>query len=79
MKKKKIKKEDQCFYCDGKGKIQYRNNTEVHTCSVCNGTGINHLAVYKRHVQGNNKCKYCGRPCKGYACDSCLDTFDKEE
>ena len=75
---KKIKKDEQCFYCDGTGKIHYRDNLKEYTCTACNGTGINYLVRYKKKHQGTNKCKYCGSPCKGYACNSCLDTFEKE-
>lgn len=75
---KKIKENEKCFYCEGTGKIQYRYNTEIHTCTVCNGSGINFQARYRKRTQGKNSCKYCGRPCKGYACKSCLDTFEKE-
>ena len=75
---KKTKADEKCFYCDGKGKIKYLNESKACTCTVCNGSGINYLARYKKRVQGKNKCKYCGRPCYGYACDSCLDSFEKE-
>ena len=73
-----MKQDEKCFYCDGTGKIQYRNNPESRVCSVCNGSGVSYLKRYKKRIQGNNKCKYCGRNCTGYACQSCLNTFEKE-
>ncbi|MBO6105638.1 MAG: hypothetical protein J6O99_07050 [Methanobrevibacter sp.] len=74
-----MKKDEKCFYCDGKGTIQYRNNLENHTCTVCGGSGINFRARYKKRIQGKNKCKYCGQPCIGYACKSCLESFESEK
>ena len=76
-----MKKDEKCFYCDGKGKIHYRDNPETCICSVCNGSGKNWKAIYQKKHQGKNKCKYCGRNCTGYACESCLNMFesDKEE
>ena len=76
---KKIKKDERCFYCEGKGKIRYLSSGEEHTCTVCNGSGVDFLVRYKKRTQGKNKCKYCGRPCSGYACNSCLDSFEKEK
>lgn len=73
---KGMKKNEKCFYCDGTGKIQYRDNPEVYTCTVCNGSGISYFSRYKNRYKGTNKCKYCGRNCNGYACKSCLDAFE---
>ena len=75
---KKIKEDEKCFYCEGTGKIHHRNNPDDRSCTVCNGSGINYLARYKKRTQGKNKCKYCGSLCTGYACKSCLDSFEKE-
>ena len=75
---KKTKKDEQCFYCDGTGKIHYKDNPKEYTCTVCNGSGVSYLKRYKNRTQGHNRCKYCGRACYGYACRSCLDKFEKE-
>lgn len=74
-----MEKDEKCFYCDGKGKIKYLEDGKECTCSVCNGSGINFLARYKKRTQGKNKCKYCGQPCSGYACNSCLESFESEK
>lgn len=74
-----MKKNEKCFYCDGTGKIQYRDNSEVYTCTVCNGSGISYFSRYKNRYKGTNKCKYCGRLCFGYACNSCQNTFESEK
>ena len=73
-----MKKDEKCFYCDGKGKIRYLEDGEECTCTVCNGSGINIKAVYQKKHLGKNKCKYCGRLCSGYACKSCLDAFESD-
>ena len=74
---KKIENDEKCFYCRGKGILTGVKGNE-YTCSVCHGSGINYVARYKKLHHGNNECKYCGQPCKGYACESCLDIFEKE-
>ena len=73
-----MRKDESCFFCEGKGKIRYLKDGELHTCSVCNGTGKDLKAIYQKKHQGKNKCKYCGRPCTGYACNSCLDSFEAD-
>lgn len=67
-----------CKYCHGTGdwrglygktKPDYRS--EENKCLHCDGTGGD-KTVY------HNTCKYCLQPCSGYACESCLRTFEKE-
>ena len=74
-----MKKDEKCFYCEGTGKIQYRDNPEVRVCSVCNGSGKNYKAIYQKRFTYKSKCKYCGRPCSGYACESCLNLFKNDK
>ena len=74
-----MKQEEKCLFCEGKGKIRYRDNPKIYTCTVCNGTGKNIKAMYQKKHQGTNKCKYCGRLCFGYACNSCQNTFESEK
>lgn len=52
-----------CNYCGGTGKTVFTKAK----CWHCRGTGI---------LEDVNECKYCGGPCKGYACNSCLGTFE---
>ena len=73
-----MKQDEKCFFCDGLGRIKYLKDGNYHTCNVCNGSGISYLVRYKKRNQGKNKCKYCGQNCTGYACQSCLNTFEKE-
>ena len=74
-----MKKEEKCFFCEGKGRIKYLKDGDYHICTVCNGTGKDIKAIYQKKNKPKNKCKYCGRPCNGYACISCLNTFESEK
>ena len=73
MKNIKIK----CSACFGRG-IHVTLEGKTMPCSVCFGSGRDSVAEYKERNKGSNSCKYCGRNCYGYACKSCLDTFEKE-
>ena len=55
-----------CNYCGGTGKTIVTKAI----CYRCRGTGI---------LENVNECKYCGDPCKGHACNNCLNTFEKEK
>lgn len=68
-----------CKACKGSGdwrgwyaesKPDFRS--EQNKCLHCDGTGDD-KTVY------HNKCKYCLEPCNGYACESCLQTFEAEK
>jgi len=52
-----------CNYCNGTGKDIITKSY----CYHCRGKGI---------LENMNECKYCGGPCKGYACNSCLGMFE---
>lgn len=73
-----MEQDTKCFYCGGKGKRKLADGC-ICTCSVCKGFGIDFKVIHQKKHQGKNKCKYCGRNCTGYACESCLDAFEKEK
>ena len=66
-----------CSFCFGKG-FYIRPDKSKAKCNVCYGSGRDSLAEYKEKHKGESTCKYCGQRCFGYACESCLDTFEKE-
>lgn len=59
-----------CKACGQTGKMFDIRTMKNEKCLHCNGTGIK--------TKEMNSCKYCGKPCYGYFCDSCGKEFEKE-
>ena len=68
-----------CYYCNGTGdwrglagKKHSDFKSKENECYHCKGTG-------RFSEEYTNNCKYCGKPCSGYACKSCFRDFEEQE